>query len=383
MITVADIINLPAFEAVEMLEPIEGAGDRRIYNVGIMDCPPSINGYGVYMPGEFILTNLGFCYDDPALSDRSLITMIERRVAAIAVKRVYSPCFTDAVAEASLRVGVPVYLYSGAYHEKVAYQSLDLLQKDLAASDKSDAIDALLGGMTRGHVRHEINKLAGLTGSAMRCLAISAEKDDRCSLYAIQDTLNDSLRVFQQEHDDVESATAFRYHDSLLAFVSYRSAESDARLDQALCGAIEHVGVVHCGIGDLVPLGEADVSIRQAVALLAEAHVQGVRELRWHDLSMDAFAFAVRSNTLFARTVLDFKSVLEEHDRAKGSELVDTARAFVRAFGSVADAADSLHQHPNTVRYRLKRVRLLLNMEDASEREMLAFLTLMFLAELR
>ena len=49
--------------------------------------------------------------------------MIERRVAAIAVKRVYSPCFTDAVG-ASERMGVPVYLYSGAYHERVAFESL-------------------------------------------------------------------------------------------------------------------------------------------------------------------------------------------------------------------------------------------------------------------
>lgn len=380
MITVADILNLPAFETVELLTPVDGAGNQRIYNVGIMDCPPSINGYEVYMPGEFILTNLGFCYDDSELSDRSLIAMIERRVAAIAVKRVYSPCFTDAVAEASRRVGVPVYLYSGAYHEQVAYQSLDLLQKDLAASDKSDAIDALLEGVTRGHIRHEINKLAGLTGSVVRCMAISAEKDDRCSLYAIQDTLNDSLSAFQRAYDEVDSATAFCYHDSLLAFISYRSSEGDAHLLHALHGAVERVGVVHCGIGDLVSLGEADVSIRQAVTLLAEAHVRGVRELRWADLSLDAFAFAVRSNTLFVRTALDFKEVLEEWDRAKGSELVETARAFVRAFGSFADAADLLHQHPNTVRYRLKRVRVLLNMEDASERELLAFLTLMFLS---
>lgn len=91
------------------------------------------------MPGEFILTNLGFCYEDPDLSDASLIAMIERRVAAIAVKRVYSPCFTDAVAQASVRMGVPVYLYSGAYHERVAFESLNLLQRDLDASDKSDA----------------------------------------------------------------------------------------------------------------------------------------------------------------------------------------------------------------------------------------------------
>lgn len=331
------------------------------------------------MPGEFILTNLGFCYNDPELSDASLIAMIERRVAAIAVKNVYSPCFTEAVVEASRRFGVPVYLYSGAYHERVAYQSLDLLQKDLAASDKSDSIDAMLGGMTRDHIRHEIHKLANLTGAVMRCVAISAEKDSRCSLYAIQDTLNDFLVTFCCDNDEVEAATAFCYHDALLVFVSYRFERDDGSLGEGLRRAINGVGVTHVGIGDLVPLGEADVSIRQAVTLLAEAHVRNVRELRWRDLAMGAFSFAANANPLFARTVRDFREVLEEHDRVRGSELVETARFFTREFGSVADAAKLMHQHPNTVRYRLKRVRTLLNMEDANERELLAFLSLLFL----
>ena len=80
MITVADILAIPAFEKVDIIAPIQGAGERRVYNVGILDCPPAINQYSVYMPGEFILTNLGFCYGDPELSDRSLITMMERGV---------------------------------------------------------------------------------------------------------------------------------------------------------------------------------------------------------------------------------------------------------------------------------------------------------------
>ena len=379
MITVDDVLRLPAFEKVELVAPVENAGSQRIYNVGILDCPPSINGYNVYMPGELILTNLGFCYDDPKLSDESLIAMIERRVSAIAVKDVYSPCFTEAVSEASLRVGVPVYLYSGAYHERVAHQALDLLNKDLAASDKSDAVDALLEGRTKSEVRSEVNKLAGLTGAAMRCLAISAQKDDRCSLYAIQDTLNDFLETFQQENDEVEAATAFCYHDSLLAFISYKTRGSDDYLQEPLRRALSGVGVAHCGMGDLVPLGEANISIRQAVILLAEAHVRDERVMHWSDLALDAFAFAARSNPLFAHTVRDFKSKIEERDRNKVSELVETARAFVRSSGDIPETAAYIHQHPNTVRYRLKRVRALLNMEDATDRELLMFLTVMFL----
>lgn len=380
MITVADILALPAFERIDLVAPIEDAGEHRVYNVGILDCPPSINDYSAYMPGEFILTNLGFCYEDPDLSDASLIAMIERRVAAIAVKRVYSPCFTDAVAQASVRMGVPVYLYSGAYHERVAFESLNLLQRDLDASDKSDAVDTLLSGKPKAQVRQEINKLAGLTGSTMRCIAISAEKDDRCSLYAIQDTLNDFLDSFRQRHEDVQNACAFRYHDALLVFVSYATDKQHEGVFCDLENAIRGVGVNYCGIGDLVPLGEADISIRQATILLNEAHLSGTRRLEWSDLSMGAFSYAAQTNPMFERTAQGFRHRIESYDTQNSTELVQTARAFVHCSGDIIDTADRLHQHPNPVRYRLRRIRALLDMGDSHDRELLVFLSLTFLS---
>ncbi len=73
MITVADILALPSFENVEPASAPDGAGSREVRNVGIVDCPPDYNGYAVYMPGELVLTNLGFAYNDPDLAERSLL----------------------------------------------------------------------------------------------------------------------------------------------------------------------------------------------------------------------------------------------------------------------------------------------------------------------
>ena len=44
------------------------------------------------------------------------------------------------------------------------------------------------------------------------------------------------------------------------------------------------------------------------------------------------------------------------HDREHNSQLVDTLRAWLDAFGDVPTAAAALYVHPNTFRYRLKRV---------------------------
>lgn len=47
---------------------------------------------------------------------------------------------------------------------------------------------------------------------------------------------------------------------------------------------------------------------------------------------------------------------LVEHDQDHNSDLVETLCAWLDHFGDNTSAAESLHVHPNTFRYRLKRV---------------------------
>ncbi|MGB3233061.1 MAG: helix-turn-helix domain-containing protein, partial [Mycobacterium sp.] len=59
---------------------------------------------------------------------------------------------------------------------------------------------------------------------------------------------------------------------------------------------------------------------------------------------------------------------------ARDAMLADTLRAYLDGFGDVAAVARQLHVHPNTVRYRIRRIEKLLgtSLEDADERLVLA-----------
>jgi PucR C-terminal helix-turn-helix domain/GGDEF-like domain len=61
---------------------------------------------------------------------------------------------------------------------------------------------------------------------------------------------------------------------------------------------------------------------------------------------------------------------LIEYDRKHQSSLVETLQAWLDAFGNVTAAADALFLHPNTFRYRLRRVAEVgeLNLEDPEQR---------------
>ena len=163
---------------------------------------------------------------------------------------------------------------------------------------------------------------------------------------------------------------------------SYGSERETEEVYDDLMAAIQGVGVVHCGMGDLVALGEADISVRQATILLARPY-RGVGSVGWADLGTDAFTFAAQLNPMFILTARSFKLRLQKYDEENGTELVETARAFAFASGDIVTTARLLMQHPNTARYRLKRIRSLLDLEGAADREMLPLLTLIFLDEMR
>lgn len=381
MITVADILALPAFDEVKPVAECPRANSRPVHNVGILDCPPDYNKYSVYYPGEFIVTNLGFANNDAKIAEESLCAMMARGVSAIAVKTVYDPPITDAVRRASEACGVPVYLYTGAFHEMVAYQALDLIRRDELESDRNEAIAALLESRSGERIRRGIYDIANITGATMNCFAVASKVGDETSLYAVLGMVQTFLKDAQEKTSRIDSSFACRYHDCVLGIVSYGVQVDDGGFEVGdLACSIAHAGGVCCGVGNKLVLANSDLSIRQALICLDEAKKRGAKVLFWRDLGKRAFSAAAEADPLFMHTCAMYRTLLQEYDEANGAELVATARAMVQTLGDVKAAAEVLYQHPNTVRYRLKKIKSLFNMEEKSDKELLSLLVLAFLA---
>ncbi|MBC5584210.1 helix-turn-helix domain-containing protein [Eggerthella sp. NSJ-70] len=382
MITVADILALPAFEQVQPITQCVGAGAREVRNVGILDCAPDKDdGYASYIPGEFIVTNLGFARDDPELSERSLLVLIARGVSGIALKKVYRPIVSECVVAAAEEAGVPLYLYDGGYHEVVAYQALDLIRRDAEESDKGRILDELLSGHDPQATRGALYELAGTTGSTVQCVAAAPRALDECSLYATLDALSAVLADFKRDWEVVDATFVFRYHGALLAFVSYAQPPAGvrSRSEGDLVARMRTAGSVSLGVGEETPLSDGDMSVREALAALKTAQIENEDVVTWADLHHDAFRAAACEGRLFWRTAALHRALLEEYDDAHGTELAATAEAVARAYGDLRLAAEALHQHPNTVRYRLRKAKDVLGMSDSPDREFTFLLGLVYL----
>lgn len=382
MVTVADIVALPAFHKVEVVAGAPGALQRAVRNVGIMDTAPGEDAYSDYVAGELIVTNLGFARDDAALAERALCQMLERPLAALAVRNVHGLPLGDGPRAASEASGTPLLAYEGEYYEHVIFQAMQLLERDRADSDRARLIDELLARGSAENVRAVLHEATGATGATVQCAVLRPAASDEASLYAQIDELTAVCDAIKASWERVEGATALRYHDCALLLVTYhRPPEAwGLEADSEFVRLLQPHGRFMAGISEELPLGQGDLAVREAFHALEHGQAEGRAITRWAAMGASAFQAAARSDRLIASTCALYRQMLANHDEAHDGSLLETARALADSCGDVRAAAEALFQHPNTVRYRMRRMREVLDLPDATDRELARFLMLAFLA---
>lgn len=382
MITVADILALPVIRSWELLGGEAAALQRKVWNVGIMDATPSEDAYSEYKPGELILTNLGFAHDDPQAANRSLCAMVSRDLAALAIRNTYGLPISDAAVDASNASGTPLIVYEGEYFEQIIFQGMKLLERDKVDSDIARLIDGLLQSRTPESIREVFYDAIKASGSTVQCAVLQPTGGDEASLYAQIDELVEVANSIKKDWERVETANVFRYHDCAIVLVTYNRppAAFGIQTESEFMQLLRPHGRLVGGISEELPLGEGDLAVREAFAALAGAKPGKEPIVRWAGMGVTAFRKAAQSDRLISSTCDLYRQMLQDQDDKSDSDLLGTAKAFAEACGDVRATADALFQHPNTVRYRLRKLKSVLNMEGSSDRELARFLMLVFLA---
>ena len=110
---------------------------------------------------------------------------------------------------------------------------------------------------------------------------------------------------------------------------------------------------------------EAD-EVLDVLATLPEQSVATISGMRAQVILHRLAEIASHDRDLTAGRV----AALAEQDAAKGTSWVQTLRAYFDAYGDMATAASAVNVHPNTFRYRLRRITEVfgLDLDDPDER---------------
>ena len=112
-------------------------------------------------------------------------------------------------------------------------------------------------------------------------------------------------------------------------------------------------GGVHRGIAAAgISRNEADLTLRVLRTKNDWEH-DGLFASMRHDIVLNEIVEVLRARPILVRGLLDR---LITHDRQRDTDYVTTLRIYIDSFGDMRSAAESLHLHPNSLRYRIKRL---------------------------
>ena len=112
-------------------------------------------------------------------------------------------------------------------------------------------------------------------------------------------------------------------------------------------------GGIHQGLAEAeISRNEADLTLR-VLRTKNDWERDGLFASMRHDIVLNEIVDVLRARPILVRGLLDR---LITHDRQYNTDYVTTLRVYINSFGDMRAAAKSLHLHPNSLRYRIKRL---------------------------
>ena len=112
-------------------------------------------------------------------------------------------------------------------------------------------------------------------------------------------------------------------------------------------------GGIHQGLAEAeISRNEADLTLR-VLRTRNDWERDGLFASMRHDIVLNEIVDVLRARPILVRGLLDR---LITHDRQYNTDYVTTLRVYINSFGDMRAAAQSLNLHPNSLRYRVKRL---------------------------
>lgn len=370
VITPKDLVNLPVIKDVVVLASADAVRHRTVKEIAVMDAEPLTGDYDSFYPGDAVFTSLGFSGGDSALIDEALVCLINRDVACIFIKGSipYEP--SERVVAASRRRRVPLIRYGAGLLEQIITDARGALAEDAQASRIEEQLRQLVDMRAACEVRRRFMDVTGLTGSRVQA-AFFVDEGDPLALSASRAQLSKNL-------SKVDPCLVVRFGEGLLALLVADDLDSLEASDIEVLTA-GFGGHCAAGLSEVLGADWVDGAILEALGCGEAAKRMGRSVVSWDMLGPDAFRIARQNGRLFERACAAGLDRLGASDAETGSNLFESMRVYVACGGDVNAAAERLCQHPNSVRNRVNRARAVLAMEDATDKQLFAYLSMIFL----
>lgn len=370
MIRIRQILSMRELTSLRVVSGVNGINSV-VSSTGFFDCEPGVALSKLAAKGKLMVTTLAAAKDDPTYANACLKTLLHSGVAAIAVKCTFFQDVSDEVKALSDKYNIPLILFNEPGVDDVLY----LIRSKIDCMTNEDS-DEIISQLLYDSNLDPVNIL----NLAYRLNPYFRDHIMLCSFITTADGEASALSELHAPHAprDLQSSTR---QDALFAenitsgnlrytFLPYK------RGTFFILTAMEPDGIrPEYGISFLKRCIEDEMAYRQGHSLTPRRLTEMPKMLRealysnvitvlddlpvtyYHELRLDRLLCSTSNIEITREVYANLKQrLIGAGDKNNADDFVITLNTYAACNGDVRLTAAKLHQHPNTIRYRIGKI---------------------------
>ncbi len=365
-VRVKDLLNLEIMKNFSVVAGEKGL-NRVVEATEILDFEFTSEGEAYRESGfdgkSIVLSVFLFAKDRPELILDAVKKLIAQNVQALAYKPVFFKTLPQEALKYADEMNFPILKFGhDEFFEDVIFAAREMIERDRFFSRAEFLIGRLLDQeLTEKENEEACRRMSPFLGSKLTVVFVETEKDSGLTEH-----------IFTQEVlgiPDRSGAVAAGYQGKLVLILSQPEeleADFDVRLRDFLRSRNLSSHIVNMGISNMHGRTALDKAVKEAfwtqkIAGIEEKSVKYYRDLGIYKLIISHI------NSEETREFMEeyLRPIFAEEDR--DSDLLKTAAQYVMTDGDIAETANRLFCHKNTIRYRIGKLQEKLD-PDASEK---------------
>ncbi|MGI6704062.1 MAG: PucR family transcriptional regulator [Clostridia bacterium] len=357
-ISVREALKLDCFEGVKLIAGQSGL-DRMINRVSVLESPDLDDFYTSMGKGDFYISSLYAVKDDTKAQMNTVKMLVGTNSSGLCLIDLYMNDLCPEIKEYADNEGYPIVMISNF----VPYAAVITEIMDAIIEHKEDTItemtirNLLVPTVTGQEVCDTAKRINNKLRDNIGALYLKADPGEEVGVEALRHGFRD------REH-----WSFLKYEGGILIIMSF-GKEPKERINMQLKQVIEsidyYLNSYNLGISRFHKgLGNLSTCIREALISCEVCEGRNESKVYYNDLGVYRLLMLLKDEPELKRYHDEIMAPLADYDQKNGTSLVSTAISYVDNDGDVGRTAIDLYQHQNTVRYRLNKIKEILDMKE-------------------
>ncbi|WP_455544476.1 PucR family transcriptional regulator [Intestinibacter sp.] len=371
-ITILEAMKLPTLKDFELVAGYRGL-DRVIQRASIMDYEYEKSLYGkpiqvFFEQGDFVISSLIYAKDDPSLILESVKGLVSDGASGLAVKNIYYDVLPHEVIQYANEMDFPIFMFDkkGSYYEDIVTEIYDKNKEKNSLNVQEAKIGILLKEyMEKSSVKNMAKDFNIYFKENMFSICLKPKKYiDENSLSNIINTLNRALDV---------SHTAYRYHGCIFIIYTYekkyrdkKSIEFTKLVELMIYSLFLNLKDYYVGISNFHKyIDELNFALKESMYAMRVASINEENIKYYYEIGVYKLLMPYYSDIYMANFYGDTVGKITQYDQKYNTELLQTCIEYIKSGGNIKGTAKLINLHENTVRYRINKVKEILDITNS------------------